>query len=81
MPQKSFRMMLGRVEAEVETLPFHDRMEAKKLLIKFREDSDYKALIGVLKILMKYGFKLNKEELNMLIEDVIKFLVLNNKKE
>ncbi|RLI02560.1 hypothetical protein DRO30_02450 [Candidatus Bathyarchaeota archaeon] len=73
--------MLGRVEAEVETLPFHDRVEAKKLLIKFKEDSDYKALIGVLKILMRYGFKLNKEELKMLIEDVIKFLVLNNRKE
>ena len=52
--------MLSRVEAEVETLPFHDRLEARRLLLEFKENLNHKALVEVLKILKAMALSLEE---------------------
>ncbi len=59
--------MFSRVKAEVETLPFHDRVYAEKLLRELKVKFDLGVLARLLKLLERYGFRLNEEELDKLL--------------
>lgn len=61
--------MISKVEVVIETLPFHDRLKAKKLLYELKNEFNVRVLAELLQLLSRYGFKLQEGEIdNLLIE-------------
>ncbi|RLG89629.1 MAG: hypothetical protein DRO36_07470 [Candidatus Hecatellales archaeon] len=63
--------MISRVEAEIETLPSHDRVRAKKLIYEAKREVNVKTLAELLLLLSRYGFRLKKGELNLLLKEIL----------
>ena len=63
--------MISRVEAEIETLPSHDRVRAKKLIYEAKREVNVKTLAELLLLLSRYGFRLKKGGLNLLLKEIL----------